>query len=145
MNQEIALKGKTYKVIGVDHYNLTNVLGKEQTWDSYTVVDKNNNKTWISYGVAGKYFTQWAVLSEAVFKKAVVNAPFDCVLTGIANITFEGNPGYSTPFAEMVWFRPKERTYDFLLIERFLKQDGKTLIPQESYFQTGTILKDFKL
>ncbi len=143
VNQVITLKNITYKVIGIDTYKLNNVFGKTKQWISYTLTDSKKNKTWISYGISGDYFTQWASLTEAEFKKKATVSP-NLDLSGIAQISFKGNPGFSTPIAEIVWFNVANQNYNYLSIERFLKQHEETIIPLESYYLTGTILKEFR-
>jgi hypothetical protein len=144
LNQEVTLQGKTYKVIGIDHYHLKNILGGNAEWKSYTLIDSKKNKTWISYGSIPNYFIQWATISEAEFKKQATN-PLNLDSTGIAHIEFEGNPGYSTPNAELMLFNVANQSYDYVGMERFLKQNNDKVESMESYFQTGTLLKDFKI
>ena len=66
-------------------------------------------------------------------------------LSGIAEVSFQGNPGYSTPFTEIVWFNASNKNYDFLAIERFLQQSHSVITPLESYFLGGKVLKKFQL
>lgn len=143
LNQKVNLDEKIYKVIGIDYYVLKNVLNLTRKWTSYTLIDKDNHKTWISYGVAGRYFTQWATIAKLKFKNEAT-MPAYLELSGIANVSFQGNRGYSTPFTEIVWFKTANINYDFLAIERFLKQTKSGIIPLESYFLSGKILKNFR-
>ena|SRR5256885_2253409 len=143
INQEITLDGKNYKVIGVDYYRLKNVSGNTKEWVSYTLIDNEGNKTWISYGAVKDYFIQWSLIAETEFRKEVT-VPANLDLSGIAHVTFEGNPGYSTPTAELIWFDLTSGPYDFVVFERFLRQEQDHLEPMESYYDAGKILKDFK-
>jgi len=143
LNQIINLSKKDYKVIGIDSYDLKNILGKHKQWTSYTLQDVNEAKTWISFGTAGNYFVQWIDISEDEFKK-FSNFSLNLDLTGIANIKFQGNAGYSSPFAEIINLNVTNQNFDFLGIERFLKKEREILVPLESYFQRGLILRDFK-
>ena len=144
INQKILLSGEAYKVIGIDSYILSNVVGGTQKWISYTLLTDKKKKTWISYGAIKNYFIQWAVISEKKFKKEAT-IPLNINLSGLANISFIGDPGYSKPFAELFWFNVQNRKYDFLLIERFIRHDANELKILDSYYQTGTILKDFRI
>ena len=139
INQQIILKDKTYKVIGVDHYILNNLFGNPKEWDSYTLIDDSENKTWISYGAVKDYYIQWTLISAEEFRNGIV-VPANLDLTGIANVKFKGNPGYSTPTAELIWFDLKKQKNDYFVFERFLKNDGK---PEEPYYDAGKILKNF--
>jgi len=144
LNQKVTIGNNFYKVIGIDHYRLNNLFGETKKWDSYTLIDEDNNKTWISYGAVKDYYLQWTLISETEFKKGIM-APPQLELTGIADVTFEGNPGFSTPTAELVWFNLKEQNYDYFVYERFLEQAGNRIEPLESYYDAGKILKDFKI
>jgi len=144
LNQNINLDGIIYSVIGIDTYQLKNVLGEAKTWYSYTLIDKENNKTWITYGHAESYFVQWRVITEKEFKQESTKT-FMFDFSGIANISFEGNQGYSTPTAEIIWFSVTGRTYDFVAIERFLEQKKDTIDISDSDYLTGTILKNFTI
>lgn len=142
LNKEVVLKGVTYKVIGIDYYTLNNLFGESVDWTSYTLIDKDENKTWVSGPYAGK-FVQWSLFSAEEFKQDK-KASMDPNLTGIANIKFEGNPGFSTPVAEIVWLKTSG-TYDYIAMERFMKLEGKSIEPEESYFNAGKILEDFTI
>lgn len=144
LHQEVNLGGIAFKIIGIDHYKLKNLFGKIKEWDSYTLIDKKGNKTWISYGAVKDYYLLWSLISEIEFKKAA-DYSLNPELTGIANCTFEGNPGYSTPTAELVWVDLINQKYDYFVYERFLKQTGDKIKPLESYYDAGKILKDFKI
>lgn len=143
LNQNVILEKIAYKIIGIDHYSLKNLFGKTKEWDSYTLIDDQGNKTWVSYGAVKDYFLQWTLISELQFKKTIDQSP-NLDLTGIANVTFIGNPGYSTPTAEIVWFDLWGKEYDYVASERFLKQNGEMIEPLETYYDAGKILKDFK-
>lgn len=145
LNDQLKVHNTMYRVIGLDTYTLKNVLDTTKKWVSYTLIDDEKKKTWISFGIAGEYFTQWETLSGKQFKKDVQHASPNLDLTGIATISFQGNQGYSTPLAEIVWFNTKNLPYEFLAIERFLQQEKEKVKPMESYYQTGTILKDFMI
>lgn len=142
LNTEVLLKGVTYKIIGIDYYTLTNIFGEKVDWTSYTLIDKNEEKTWVSGPYDGKY-VQWSLFSAEEFKKDK-NATLNPNLTGISTIKFDGNPGFSTPYAEIVWMNTSGK-YDYIALERFMKLEGKTLEPDEPYFNAGKILEDFKL
>ena len=144
LNHEVDLDSKIYKVIGIDHYVLTNLFGGTREWDSYTLIDAKNNKTWISQGAVKDYYLHWILVSESEFKKMTGVAP-NLNLTGIADVTFQGNPGYSTPTAELVWFDLQNAKYDFMVYERFLEPKGKKVKPQEPYYDAGRILKNFTI
>src|SRR5437899_439745 len=126
LNQELTVEGKKYTVIGIDKYSLKNTFGQTKEWDSYTLKDNTENKTWISFGAVKDYFVQWDLLSEEDFKKQAIS-PINLDLTGIANVTFQGNPGFSTPVAEILWFNVKNMEYDYVAFERFLKQNGSNM------------------
>lgn len=143
VNQEITLENKHYKIIGIDHYRLKNVIGSIVKWDSYTFIDNRGKKIWISYHESQNIFVQWIAISKAEFKKKVISAP-DLELTGLADITFEGNAGYSTPTAEVMTFSLTNQEFDYIGYERFLKQKGKQITLLETYYDAGKILKDFK-
>jgi hypothetical protein len=144
LNQAITLGETTYEVIGVDDYSLINVFGNKKSWISYTLIDKNKNKTWISYGAIPNYFIQWSLVSEKEFIKEA-QTPLNMELSGIANITFKGNPGFSTPVAELFWFNLSEKKYDFYVVEKFVKNKGEKSEVLESYYDAGEILTDFKV
>jgi hypothetical protein len=144
LNQEVTLQGISYKVIGIDTYKLKSILDEEKEWISYTLIDPEGNKVWISYGVAGEYFTQWSLVSKEEFTKLATGS-LNYNFTGIATVKFEGNPGYSTPTAEITWFNIQDQQYDFIASERFLKQNGELIEPLETYYDAGKILKDFKI
>src|SRR5579859_7708071 len=101
VNQQVILYGKRYKIIGIDHYHLKNLIDGIKEWDSYTLVDDKGDKTWVSYGAVQDFYLQWELVSADEFKKRVMFQP-NLELTGIANVTFQGNPGYSTATAELV-------------------------------------------
>lgn len=142
MNQQVTVETTLYRVIGIDTYALTNVFGKPKKWISYTLINDKNNKIWISYGAIPKYFVQWTLVPESEFKKEITT-PLNCDLSGIANITFEGNPGFSTPIAELFWFNLKGNAYDFYVVEKFITEKGDQVILLETYFDGGKILKNF--
>ncbi len=143
IGEEIIIEKHKYSVIGIDTYVLKNLSGKVKKWVSYTLKDIKGEKTWISFGVTGNYFTQWSNISKLDFEKAIKNADINTELSGIANISFSGNPGYSTPVAEILGFNVINRRYNFLGIERFLKQGKNNVEPLKSYYQTGKLIKDF--
>jgi hypothetical protein len=145
INQKIILKGKTYEVIGIDTYSLKNVLNETKEWISYTLKDQTGEKTWVSYGVTEEYFVEWTLLEETEYKNEIKTASLNTTLSGIANITFEGNPGFSTPFAEIIWTNTVQSKYDFVAVERFLKQNGDKIEPLEPYYNAGKLLKEFKI
>jgi hypothetical protein len=144
LNQKIKLDGTLFSVIGVDKYQLNNLLGKIKTWTSYTLIDEQNNKTWISYGIAGTHFIQWEILSEKILKQEDNLTPL-LDYSGIASITFEGNYGYSTPAAELIWFSVKNKFYSFVVIERFLEKKKEVISVLDSYYLTGKILKNLSV
>ena len=144
LHQEVSLEGNIYKVIGIDHYRLTNLIGKLETWDSYTLTDNKGYKTWISYGAIKNYYIQWELISEKTFKK-LTRTSLNLELTGIAEVTFQGKPGYSTPNAEIVWFNLQNSDHDYVASERFLRLLAEKIEPLETYYDAGKILKDFKL
>ena len=143
LNQELHLQGKLYTVIGIDTYTLKNLLGKTKKWTSYTLIDAKKNKTWISYGATGEYFTEWAIIPLKNFKQSAGAIKMD--LTGVAHISFKGNPGYSTPLSEIVWLESSNKQYDYISLERFWDQKKNNVIPLEPYYQSGKIIKDFKI
>jgi hypothetical protein len=142
INQSILLKGKEYKIIGIDTYFLKSITDNNISWKSYTLLDIKGKKTWVSGPYNGCYY-QWTLLSEKKFKEAATENPLNSKLTGIANIEFEGNFGFSTPYAELVWIDLNDHEYDCVAVERFLKQTKEKIIPMESYYNAGKILKDF--
>lgn len=144
LNETIKLKNKTYKVIGIDRYVLKNLIEKTRKWVSYTLVDAKNNKTWISFGQSDKYFIQWSTITEKEFKN-YYPYPLNFELTGIANVSFLGNPGYSTPNVELIWFNIKKTDADYLIVERFLKQTKSKVEAQTPYYMVGKLLKHRKL
>ena len=141
INQKVTIEEKIYEIIGIDHYVLNNLFGELKRWDSYTLIDNKNNKTWVSYGAIKDYYLQWSLISAEEFRDGII-VPANLDLTGIANVTFEGNQGYSTPTAELVWFDLKDQKYDYFVFERILENNGK---PQEAYYDAGKIVKDFKV
>ncbi|SRR5258708_5863026 len=143
LHQEVSVDGNKYTVIGVDKYSLKNISGKIKEWESYTLKDTQGNKTWLSYGAVEDYFIQWALISEEDFNKQAEQS-VNLDLSGIAHITFQGNPGFSTPEAEIIWFNLKNEEFDYVAFERFLEQKDNEITPLESYYNTGKILKDFK-
>lgn len=144
LNQEVPLENKQYRVVGIDHYHLKNVLETEKEWKSYTLKDSEGNKTWISYGTIPDYFVQWQILDKEEFKKQAAAKSPNLELSGIAHITFEGNAGYSSPNAEILCFPSSDTTYDFIAMERFLNQNGEITEPTEAYYQSGKILKNLQ-
>lgn len=140
--QEVKLEGKIYKVIGIDHYKLKNLLDGVKEWDSYTLIDDQGDKTWVSYGAIKDYYLHWKLVSAKEFTQGLKFPP-NPELTDIANVTFQGNPGYSTPTAEIVWVNLANQKYDYFVYERFLKQVGNEIEALESYYDAGKILKDF--
>ena len=143
LKQKVLLHGKEYTVIGIDTYSLKNLLDKTKTWVSYTLIDDKKNKTWISYGTEGNYFTQWAIIPQKTYKQLAKDLKMD--LSGIAHISFKGNPGYSTPVSEIVWLNASGKDFDYISLERFLEQKKDKITPLEPYYQSGKILKDFKI
>ncbi len=143
LNQKVLLQEKEYTIIGIDTYTLKNLLGRTKKWISYTLIDNKNNKTWITFGTAGNYFTQWAIIPQKSYKQLARGLKMD--LSGIAQVSFKGNPGYSTPISEIVWLDASGKDFDYVSLERFLEQKKGTVIPLEPYYQSGKILKDFKI
>lgn len=143
LNQVISLNKIIYKIIGIDYYSMHNILENVKQWISYTLVDSNGKKTWISYGHAGKYFVQWCEIKKNEYSKLATGS-LNPVFSGIAKIKFEGNPGYSTPYAEIIWTDVKNEQFDCVNVERFLEKNQNDLIIKESYYLSGKILKDFK-
>ena len=142
LNQKVMLHQREYMIIGIDTYTLKNLFGKIKKWISYTLIDNKKTKTWITYGTADGYFTEWAIIPLKQFKQYAGALKMD--LTGIAHISFKGNPGYSTPVSEIVWLEANKK-YDYVSLERFLNQNKGNVIPLEPYYQSGKILKDFKI
>lgn len=134
------LNGRNYTIIGIDSYTLKNILGKKVTWVSYTLIDNKDCKTWISGPFNGNYY-QWSLLEEKEFTSLTKTAVQNNEQTGIANITFEGNPGFSTPYAEILWSDLKNNEFDCIALERFITVDGRKIEPLESYYNAGKILK----
>lgn len=143
INQVITLHNKSYKIIGIDTYSLKNIYDQLVDWVSYTLIDSEENKTWVSGPING-FFYQWSLLSSSEFKKLAKGKLLNDNLTGMANITFEGNPGFSTPCAEIVWIDVNHQKFDCVVVERFIAIKGDQTEIQEAYFNAGTLLKDIK-
>lgn len=132
INNKVRIKGITYKVVGVDSYKLFNSLDKEVTWKSYTLVG-DDVRVGISF-TEGKYIF-WDKVDFSKYSDLFLNMN----LTGICNISFEGDKGPSTPIAELVWFNSKENIKDNLLIEKFIYFDdnNRTIKKSITFFQKG--------
>ena len=133
------------KVIGFDTYRLTNIFEKTQEWISYTIIDDEKNRIWLGWGTTKDFFVKQWLISEAEFRKKIKDLPINSDLTGIANISFEGDQGYSAPSSEIIWFDSSNSEYDSLILERFLERNGDKLKPSKSYYHLAKILKDFKV
>lgn len=144
-DQNIKFEGKLFRVNGYDEYTLINIYGQPKHWTSYTIIDVDNdkNRIWLGYGFAKKYYVKQWLISESEFKKNTKSVPLNGNYTGIANITFVGDQGYSLPTSELIWFDSSSEDYDFFVIERFLKKDKTYLKPLESYYHGMKILKNF--
>lgn len=147
VDQQIEFEGNVYRVNGFDEYSLVNIYGKPKKWTSYTLIDvkDDKNRIWIGYGFAKNYYVKQWLISESEFKKNIKNVPLNGEYTGIANITFVGDQGYSLPSSEIIWFDHTTKASDFFVIERFLKKDGIYFKPLDSYYHGMKILKNFPI
>lgn len=143
IGQRIELDGQPFSVVGIDDYELTNLLGSYTDWTSYTFLGDTGERTWVSYGVAGDRFTRWAEVSVDEFQALAADARLDMEHSGVAEVTFVGDLGHSTPFAELTWLQI-DGPSEFLVIERFLVSSDGGIKTRQPYYQTGTVLREFK-
>jgi hypothetical protein len=147
LDQNINIEGTIYKVIGIDIYNLINIYEKRRDWLSYTLVDITNkeNRIWLGYGFADNYFIKQWIIPEEEFKKNTETLPLNAEYTGVANITFKGEQGYSVPNSEIIWFNSLNDQYDFFVIERFVEIEKNKIQTSKSYYHGMKILQSFKV
>lgn len=144
LHTKVKFQDKNYTIIGIDSYSLKNILDQKKTWVSYTLEDSNNEKTWIS-GPFNGYYYQWFLLEKENFTSLAKEAIENSELTGIANITFEGNQGFSTPYAEVVWLDLLNNKFTCIAVERFITLDAGKINPLEPNYNAGKIVKDFPI
>jgi len=129
-NEIVLVNGESFLVVGVDHYYLYNCLNQQVTWKSYTLQNKDKR--------VGLSFTQgqlifWRTVDFSDFQERELFEE----LTGIAHIQFEGDSGPSKPFASLIWFKDRNSTKEYYLIETFFEYTGVELIAANTMFQIG--------
>lgn len=151
INSEVMLEDKRYWVIGIDSYSLENFSDGVTKWQSYTMSSGNGEMAWISQNEGESFFVRWMAISRPAFFEAltaVVSPVLNLKLSGMANISFEGYRGFSTPFAETLCFEASEKrdqAYDYLASERFIEFSDGVLWAQESIYMIGRILSSHTL
>jgi hypothetical protein len=130
LDDKLLIKNKIYKTIGIDSYKLNNSYEKTKRWTSFTL-KSDTGKLWITKGI-GKNYRLWMPATKNIVK-SLKDCKLNLEFTGIANIEFKGNPGFSTPLAELLLF---ENATEFFAIERFF---GKNV---ETYYYLGKIIKE---
>jgi hypothetical protein len=143
MGSHLKLDDKDYKVIGIDTYNLTNFLDGFSSWQSFTLLTSDEQKAWISLTQGENYYVRWKAIPKSAFEDFLWRPmTLNLRLSGMAMLSFEGDPGYSTPFAETCYFDVTNCEYDFLATERFLEIVSGKLIVQETMYMIGWKLGD---
>lgn len=145
LHEQVTFEGKLFKVNGFDEYTLIDIYGQSRKWTSYTIIDvaDDKNRIWLGYGMVESYYVKQWLISELEFKKKTENLPLNGRFTGITNITFVGDQGYSLPNSELIWYDDNSELYDFFVIERFLEKNGTYMKPLKSYYHAMKILKNF--
>ena len=129
---QLLFQNAQYNVVGIDYYSLQNHLRQTKIWKSYTLVGNNER---IGLSIMDKTFTIWRTATE-VIKNGVSNFDF----SGMANITFVGDKGPSTPLAELTWFDIDANSSNIFLIERFLSFSSAENLQIETFYQLGSII-----
>jgi len=114
LHDRVSIKNTNYEVIGIDSYSLTNYLNNKKQWTSYTLKSKKS-KLWLVLGVNDKPLL-WRMTSPKSIK-SVKEFHFDFEFSGIANIEFRGDKGFSTPKSEIVFLKKGNK---YFVIEKFL-------------------------
>lgn len=145
IGQQITFEGKQYRVNGFDEYTLTNIYGGTKEWTSITIINVADDKDriWLGYNITQGYYVKQWLIPEKEFIEKTAKASFNGDFTGIANITFVGDQGYSLPVSEIIWYDQSNKDNDFLVIERFLEHNSDTTKALKSYYHEMKILKDF--
>lgn len=127
--EKLTINNQEYKIIGIDNYHLKNSLGKTKKWKSFTL-KSGKSKLWFVVGIKRKPIVWYSV--KKGFIKSVKNYKFNLEFSGIAEITFEGNKGFSSPKAEVILLEHKNK---FFAIERFFDKVINT------YYYKGELKK----
>lgn len=144
VGQTLKVEGRKYRISGIDTYKLANIYEKTREWVSYTLIDieDEDKKVWLGYGFAGDDFIKQWLISEEEFRKYTAELPLNGELTGIANIIFAGDQGYSVPNSEIIWYNDTSDEHDFFVIERFIEIEGTFMKTSKSYYHQMKILKN---
>lgn len=126
-----------YQIVGIDSYLLQNHLREIREWKSYTLV---GNSERIGVSIMNEVFTLWRNAPN-IIESGKMNFEF----SGIANITFEGDNGPSTPVAELTWFDLKNDDADIFLIERFLSFNSENKAHTNTFYQIGKMIKSIDI
>ena len=129
LNDKLTINKREYKIIGIDNYSLKNSFGKTKKWKSYTLKSKNS-KLWFVVGIKDKLIIWYPAKKDSIID--VQDYKFNFEFSGIAEISFEGNKGFSTPEAEVIIL---EKNNKLFAVERFF--DKKIKI----YYYRGEIKK----
>ena len=135
--QTITIKGSLYTAVGIDTYTLFNQTVSSKHWNSFTLVGNDRR---IGLTQIGTSLNMWDSIPEN--KVQFQDLVFNPVMSGIANISFEGEQGPSTPVSELVWFDFKNDPDRNLVIERFLYFEDERLIKVETFYYLGEKLKE---
>lgn len=136
VGSSINIRDVSYAVIGIDHYRLSNILGEVKGWESYTLQAEAGSKIWLARGINERDIIWESVHSNDIPSNASLT--FNPGLSGIAQIEFEGDQGFSTPLSAIFWFDNPGGRYNFFVYERFLIPE-RTAQESETYFFTGTL------
>ncbi len=107
LGQSYKLKKERCTIIGIDSYNLSNLLGKSKTWKSYTFQNQKGEKRWVVTGIMKKTWICHAILKKDIPKNLIVLKEY----SGTAKITFKGNKGFSSPKSKITLWKEKTKVY----------------------------------
>lgn len=137
LGDQLVVLGTSYEIIGIDSYVLHNYVEQSRRWKSYTLQSAAHRHGLTSIG-GRTVLWRPTVVTDRDWPAGLTLNP---ELSGTAAISIEGDPGPSTPLAQLLWFESADHTRLFAG-ERFLHLAGGDLHGVTDRFYTGEVIDD---
>ncbi len=127
LGENYKLEDGEYKIIGIDSYVLHNLLEETKRWKSYTLENEVDSKRWVVEPILGQTWIFDLISREAIPEDLIIVKEY----SGVADINFKGNRGFSTPRSSLVLLTEQGKLYG---LEQFFGQNKV-----ETYYFIGSV------
>jgi hypothetical protein len=136
LDDRLVISETRYQVVGTDSYTLHNCLGQVRRWTSYTLANAEH-RHWLT-SIDDRALL-WRSI-DPIGPDLMAGLRLNPDMSGTATIKLAGDPGPSTPLAQLLWFEATEGSQCFAF-ERFLHLADQELQSVTDHYFIGEVVR----